>query len=86
MPVLQSFDTTLIDVDVVHVSELPIHVIVSPLGVTISPQGYSDRAGVTICLHQGRLKLVLMAKPDQHELVRTFYLDELTDRCVSDED
>jgi hypothetical protein len=65
--ILQSVKTTLIDVDAVHVSELPIKVIVSPLGVSISPKDWaSDRlALVFLELRQGRLRLVVRRNGDE---------------------
>jgi len=39
---MQSMQTTLIDVDSDHVSELPIRVVASPLGVSIYADGYGE--------------------------------------------
>lgn len=65
-PVLESIKTTLIDVDPVHVAELPITLIASPLGVCIGAVGYgtldSERGHtcpIAIELRRGRLQVVV---------------------------
>lgn len=61
MPVLQTFETTLIDIDPVHVSELPVRVLVSPLGVMIVPTKFTEGTSVSIALKRGRLELIVNA-------------------------
>jgi len=64
-PVLQSIETTLIDVDPIHIAELPITLIATPLGVCVSAEGYGTvdselghTCPVAIELRRGRLQVV----------------------------
>lgn len=66
LTVVQIIDTVLVDVDPIHLAELPIRVIVTPLGMSLYADGHGDfgsaedhGAPVFIELRNGNLRLVV---------------------------